>query len=816
MDAQDKITRFNEIEQLEKAIEEDSVSNHVLARRYPVRFIMLDNFETFRKVSTFLYSKGVKSINLEDLINEEEPDEWITIDNLKEIVVQCKETTLITPFSELVRFYDENRFRGFFNEISLYECPEYPNIRIYLPIIGLENRFTDFLRHFGRIQESAPIWMCNTGRQTVNVYLTNFTEPILKSKKNICVLPNLREWLRFWKTSAPREKVICQSKPLFAYFPYSKPDNIFAFNKVANAHDFIINFMETNIPIEYDEAEDVYWTELLSCMNIYNYNSFNFTEFIKKHFNKASFSPSDALETWGKSDTTEFDRWILKGYLDVSQELRNNPYFSLCLNEIKEYDSPENLFISLSERIFFRSQFSPQTFLRYAKERREDMRSQSALFHNLVPKSSQEWIKGQITERVKKQQNLTEAIELCTGCFDFEKVLFLGWYANHANNSFLFKQLQDFYPELSNYLKVQHPKNLSSSQSWAIDYLRCYREAKIKDRITEEITNYISQRNANAQCFYNWYHSFKNEHELLAMAKNNERLKPDIVYWIDGLGAEYFSVLRYFINQEHSDFHIIYSEIGRADIPSSTELNRFEGNPIVHLLDLDEKGHDAHLYKFHQTLIEEIEIVKSLIHRIIQDNKQRKCTIAIVSDHGMTALSRKAKSKKYNDAEHEGRFVKTENRSGENDKDYIFHTNERDGCRYKVALTHASIGKAPVHEVHGGCTPEEVLVPFFILSNKSNPSDFTVRIVNKKVPVSKPTILIEVMPEPTSVEMMFDGRKYEMKKDGTLWSAVVEEAQEGNHRFTVCPLGGYDKELQIEFYGIGFGSSDINDIFDSL
>lgn len=815
MDAQDKIIQFKDIEQLENAILEDTLSKSVLARRYSVRFIMLDNFETFRELSTFLYSKGIQPVNLEDLIKEDEPDEWITVDMLKNVVKQCHESTLITPFSELVRFYDENRFRGFFNEISLYECHGYPNIRIYLPIIGLENRFTDFLRHFGRIQESAPIWMCNTGKQTVKVYLTKFTEPKINTKKDTCVLPNLREWLRFWKTTAPKEKVICQSMPLFAYYKYSKPDNIFAFSKIANAYDFISNFLEINIPIEYNKDEEVYWTELLSCISKYGHSTFNFTEFIKQHFNKVSFGPSDALEAWGNPDSTKFDRWILKAYLETSEELRDKPYFSLCLNEIKEYDSPENLFISLSDRIFYSSQFSQQQILKYAKERREDMNSQRSLFHDIVPSASQEWIKEQITDKVKKQHNLTEAISLCTGCFDFEKVLFLGWYSNHDNNGFRFNQLQEFYPELSNYLKVQNPKNLPSSQTWAIDYLRCYREARIKDKITDDIMNYISQYNANAETFYNWYHSFKNEHELLAMAENDDVFKPDIIYWIDGLGAEYFSAVKYFITSEHSSLNIVYSEIGRADIPSSTNLNRFEGDNVIHWLDMDEKGHDSHAYKPYQTLIEEIEIVKSLIHKIINDNRAHNCTIAIVSDHGMTALSRKVKSKKYNDAEHEGRFLKVNGNEGENDKYYIFHTNESDGCRYKVALTHASIGKLPVHEVHGGCTPEEILVPFFILSNKSiETHEFKINLVNDRVAVSNATVTVEIMPEPTSVEMTFENQKYEMKRTGTQWSAVVKNAKEGSYKFTVCPSGGYNKELEIEFYGIGFGSSDINDMFD--
>lgn len=817
MDAQDKIIEFNNLNDLQKAIAEDAITNDVLARRYPIRFIILDNFKTFTDVTTFLLSKNVRPINLEDLISEEDPDEWITVDMIKGVIKNCKESSLITPFSELVRFYDDKRFRGFFNEVNLFECKKYPNIRIYLPIIGLENRFTDFLRHFGRIQESAPIWKYNTGKQTVNVFLTKLTEFKIPQKKDTCVLHNLREWLKFWKTTAPKDKVICQSKPLFAYDKYARPDNIFIFNKISNAYDFIVNFYELNIPIVYKQEEEEFWKVLLSYISNWKKKNFNFTEFIKEHFNKISFGPSEALETWGSKSSSKFDRWILKGFLESSQEIAGKPYFSLCLSEIQEFDKPENLFVAIAERIFYGSGFSDQQKLQFAKERRDDMRSEKALFRSNVPQKSQEWIKDKIIEKVKAQSNLSVAINLCTGCFDFEKNLFLGWYANHETNGFSFNELQEYYPDLSNYLKAQKPINLPSNQSWAIDYMRVYRDAKVKDKLTDGVLKTISEKNCDANHFYEWYHSFKNEHELLAMSENDERLRPDCVYWLDGLGAEYFSAVRYFVLAEHSNLKIIYSEIGRADIPSSTDLNRFEGENVHHELALDEKGHDSHFYKPFQTLIEELDIIRGLIHKIINDNRTRPCTIAIVSDHGMTAISRKAKSKKYNDAEHEGRFIRVQGTKGENDKDYIFHTNETNGQLYKIALNHSSIGKAPVHEVHGGCTPEEVLVPFFILSNKKDEvQDYKVTLVSDKVAVSEGKITVEIMPEPTSVQLTYNSKQYEMKRNGTQWSAIVDNPTEGVHKFTILPEGGYNKELEIEFYGIGFSNSDIDNLFDNL
>ena len=167
---------------------------------------------------------------------------------------------------------------------------------------------------------------------------------------------------------------------------------------------------------------------------------------------------------------------------------------------------------------------------------------------------------------------------------------------------------------------------------------------------------------------------------------------------------------------------VVRSQIVRSDIPSSTFHNRFEGETVTKFGALDELGHDSHLYKYLYTLKDELSILKEIIHEIVGNSKKQPCTVAIVSDHGLSCLSRKAASKKYDGKfEHEGRYIKT-TQEALSDPDYLVHQNETDGEYYKVALTHSSLSKAPTHQVHGGCTPEEVLVPFLLLSNKNVPT----------------------------------------------------------------------------------------------
>lgn len=115
MDSAEKVIVFNSFEDLKHEIIRDRDTRDMLAQRYAVRFIMLNNFNEFKKLAKFMADIDVEPMDLENLISDGEDDEWITKDTLKDAIKSCRESTFVTPFSELVRFYNDDDFRGFFN-----------------------------------------------------------------------------------------------------------------------------------------------------------------------------------------------------------------------------------------------------------------------------------------------------------------------------------------------------------------------------------------------------------------------------------------------------------------------------------------------------------------------------------------------------------------------------------------------------------------------------------------------------------------------------------------------------------------------------
>lgn len=239
MDTSEKVKIFSSFDGLTQEIIRDSKTCDMLAQRYAIRFIMLNNFNEFKELAKFMTNIGVDTLDLENLIDEGENDTWITKDTLKNAIKACKTSTFVTPFSEVVRFYNDDDFRGFFNEIMLLEDIHSPNKRIYVPLIGLQNRFTDFLNHFARIEESAPIWRYDAETQSVEVFFAKYKDFVLPNESVQCQLDSLRDWLMFWKKQAPQERIVCTSRTIAAKYKYSRPDNIFNFTRIANAYEFI-------------------------------------------------------------------------------------------------------------------------------------------------------------------------------------------------------------------------------------------------------------------------------------------------------------------------------------------------------------------------------------------------------------------------------------------------------------------------------------------------------------------------------------------------------------------------------------------------
>ena len=793
IDYQTKIVDFS-FDELKAEIMQDASSEDMLARRYPARFIMLDNFETFRELRGFLHNLGARLLQFDSLLDDD-ADGWLTSDQLIELIENTSAPTLITPFSELVRFYEENKFNGFMHDISLHEDLTHPKKRLYIPLIGLENRVGGFLKGFTRIAESAPIWRCRTEKQATRVYL--MSETPLQQNSRITVLKNAREWLQFWKTQAPQDVVICTSLPIRAFYSNSQPDNIFSFLPINNVHQLLTEVFGYSFPFAYDEQNREYWDTLASEVVNIPQKDFSFSSYVCQRFGRYNINAEIILQLWISTGMTAFDRWVLKQYALSDSQLKHNTYLHQCL-EPSSLDSADSFIINIATQIPLHTQGNSHN-ANLLDERARLMNSAREYIRNAVPPKIQEELRQAIVG-IFQSGKFASAKALCTHTFDFEHWLAAGWYDLHEKDSFTRRDLQSIYPDLYGYYGEGNAL-LPDGCEWIDTYFQCYRRAKLSDSYPDSIKDTVSKHSGTAESFYSWYHIMPRAHDMLA------QVKVDYVYWIDGLGAEYIP----FINHIVSGQNVFVTEkcvYSRTDIPSSTTHNRYDLPPEQIFRALDEKAHDSHGYRKYDTLIEELAIVRNAVEKIMQNHIGENCRIAIVSDHGLSYLSRKVESlKTEKTAEHEGRYLLSDN-TPHHDTDFVYHINESDGRQYKVALRHASLGNKPTHEVHGGCTPEEVLVPFIVLAPSTETRNYTIGIKKNKIPLSNPLVEVYITPKPTEVNMIIGSVYVNMThKTGDMWVALLPDAKEGNTRIAIQPKGGAVNSFEIEVFGIGFGNS---------
>ncbi|MFN3557556.1 MAG: BREX-4 system phosphatase PglZ [Bacteroidales bacterium] len=747
----EKIKEFERIEDLISEINADKVTNEILSRRYPVRLIFLQRFETFRVLIERLSSIGIENYHLErDLPH---PDGWITKDTLISIVKDLSKDTAVVPFSEIVRFYSKEDFKNFFNQLLLIENIELSR-RIYLPLIGVEERFErDFFQDFTRKDESAPYWKIS--RETPNsikVYLTSQT--LTKKIGHYETIVNTEEWLKFWKKKSPCD-VICYSKPLNLFCENTLSDTIFTIEQVDNQKNLIEKIFNIKVPIPFDNSEILFWEKLLSLLNK---DFTTFKAFVKDYFKVTSLTIYTLLEHWLKSN--DFEKWLLKHFV-LSQICLETKYIYKVFESLSDY-SDHTLLKSLYQRIF--SLEIKEEFINV----RLALIQQYARFKQI--NLSDETI-NELNSSIKSLTDYRQALLLTTGMFQFEKVYILELFAKGKIDNI--DLLSHRFPEILYYNSECSFDNLNNENEWVLEYLREYKKSKLHNTITSRLNEILLLKNANDKSFYDWYHTFES---IQSIFHSN---KVDKVIWIDALGIEWVSFIEnYIINKKH-DLNVIKKNIGVANLPTSTEQNKFHN--VKYIQDFDSHIH-SNPYSFPNSIIKQFEEIKRIIDTcIILDSQQ---TIAIVSDHGLTALSRLAPSKKYGkDDSHEGRFIEVKNKDHIPDTDYIIHKSEIDQKNYLIALKHNSLGKKPIREVHGGVTPEEVLVPFIVISNKTEGAeiDYSITIEKTEIPKKEPIISIAITPKPATanIEIKEKLTKLSFNKTTQKWEANLDKSLSG-------------------------------------
>ena len=764
---------FDDKSKLFDALRRDANSTLPNNCRFPARFIFFDNFTDYKDFVEYLTSIGVDILNVKTLLQED--DSWVSMGELKNAMEEKVDSTLILPFSELVRFYDTKSFQAIISTIMAIENSSslLAKRRFYLPMIGIENRFIrEFWDHFTRKEDGLSIWKLSSlnkdNHQITLIFPSGGFKPDL-SNCNVEEISSSSEWFSYWLNRKESDKIVVTSHPLKFYFKNAKPDNIFLEEAPKNYKELIMSLYSIDIGIVYHDRDAKHWKKILEAIDPI---TFSFSKFVKNECHLTDFDPVRIAKGW--LDGNDFQRWLLSNLLLSDKQFEDTYLWSI----FKSNDS------ILSKESFLRELLFHIFTYSYTQKNIDDRKEIISKIWRDCENYNEDLLKF-----LDNLNDVNKAISLCTGYLRAEKKFLINAYKTGNVDSL------STLTEISAYLDEQRLYDidgLTSEHNWIRDYIRTYRDCKIKDEISDALTNIILEKNASEETFFDWYHTFPSVNDCCA------ELSADKIIWVDALGIEWQPLLQYLLNQSQ-DFMVYNVVIGKVNLPTATEYNTYEG--AYKIADLDELFHN-HIYKHPDTLLNEIECIKHIAEKILSLCKKGK-RLAVVSDHGATALSRLFPSCKYKaNSSHEGRFSTPQELPKLADGDYVrFQKNV-------IALKHSSLETKPLREVHGGCTPEEVLVPIFLISDKQL-KEQAIQVVLPKTEFEIEDKFLPILIKGSNLSPIITIAKTRVnsKFDGKYWQVPIPKGSTGETDVSVS-IGDWNKQFRINIKS-GYSETDL-------
>ena len=756
----EELTNFEALKKLVRDDKESWGVNATTLNRYPLRFVLFDDFKQCSEFVDFVqHEVGAVVQSVDKWMDHSYPDIMLTYTQLaahiKDYVRESKGADcVIAPFSELARFYDNEKNKTFEALLKTIKGIEALPValdrhqRVYIPIVGLEGKMEPFSKDSQSI-----IWRLKTPEQhfTYRLILTDGETYNVQGLENkFTVVNNIFEWLSIWKDTERQtnQNIICTSQSVYANVRYARPDNAFSFVICNNAYEFLTKGLRLKFGgIEFKEEEEKYWVELASHIDISN--DFDFTAYVSKYFNVSVLSDYKTFIRLWLSNNGVYERWLLAHY--YRSHISVGDYIRKILLETKSLTGNNFIeqmamnFTSASEEIRIRKYCLMEAAKKHITMRNE---VQSTVTNRL--------------ESIAHKYNAASALKYFTGISEREKELAITWLGKGLITK---ENIQNIYPDLFSYLSEPIGVSLNGS-GWLAAYFDAYKKAKISNTYTEEIKTQIGKVNANEIAFDSWYQDFSTTRTLMM-----NRHDIDIYYWIDGLGIDWIPLIRKIINERNSNgIYLNEVKVARAILPTKTSVNKPDLQKLLPDGDVLQKSGDIDALA-HQSsnlwpniIVEEIQKVREIIEEILDKYNGKK--IAIISDHGLTYLSQLCKGLGLScvESDHHGRIAKRTSGTWTKDDNYMVLDDGITAC----ALNHKSLcDKVPKGQgIHGGCTPEEVLVPIFIISNREIAIDWSAELLNTEISGANPQLRYEIKNvKATDVPyVLYDGRQYKLHR----------------------------------------------------
>lgn len=742
-----------------------------VASRFPCRAIMVKNVKQYCELLSELKKvSDIRTIQVSELFSN--ADVMPRFENLKAPQYQ-NQWVILTGVSEYLRLFSkkEQTDRRFANLWS-HQAPASSKGRIIIPLWGCEAQWFDSALNFtGDLRQQDFYFDCtdpDEPEQTMNLMILSgvFEKYIAKLDALQGDLKiGLQDWFDYWTNpSVEQEDFVLLTK---------RCNNIATTNGNVSIHVITdtLAFIKEHMPGAGGLTAENCTTDMQSVLLDYALNGTALDVALLKILNVSIFSGVDIMGRWKNMSASH--RQFVELWLHMHPD---SSYTNHCFRNAKSIcDIPNAVMLE----IFNVHQDNPEWIDEY---------------HQLMAVMAIE-PDDRLFDELDKIPVYETRLDFMTGNSKKERIYLIRmvgkWMKSDYEQVSSCEKLRQIYPELFFYLNHAVHQNDVDLKG----YLTRYKAHKLENTLPTDEDVYFAGLQTDV---------YENRYSVLADNIDDDT----IILWIDALGVEWLSLLCWTI-KEHCDGTMVSTAVGQATLPTETCYNDLWSSmdmPHSKLDKLDKLAHKGVVDEpdYYACIEEQLSFVAGA-HKHITGLLKKHHRVIITGDHGTSRLAARffhvkdgfSAPKDAIVCSH-GRYCKSAEAvdytmsntcviKGSDGMQYIVFTNY-DHFKQSGFAAGADDDNAIYGEIHGGATPEEMLVPIIVIdSNFEMPLSATwekngVKIMMKKAQLSlafnKPVQKLQVKMAGIDADVSpFDG--------GKRWSVVVSGIKQGTYTANV-------------------------------
>lgn len=673
-----------------------------VASRFPCRAIMVKNIHEYCDLLSELRKiSDISFVQMQDLFSN--ADIMPKFDKLKEEKFQNK-WLILTGVGEYLRLFTKNEISDRrFAALWTYQASANNTGRIIIPLWGCEAQWFDrAMNLMGDLRQVDFFFDCSdtdAEEQELNLLVLSGKFDKYVSKLDAIqgdLKIGLQEWFEYWLDPAP------DKKDFVLLTKRASVVNTTTGNVSIHVINDTLTFIRENMPgADILNAENCS-SKMQSILLDYALRGDNFDKAMLNSFNVSVFSGFDVMGKWNAL-TDSHKRFICLWF-------KLHPDSSYLCHCVLSVESVEDIPKAVMLEIFNVWSTKPE----WVQEYRElvkvmDLKPDEGLFKELDAIPVYE-----------------DRLEFMTGLHRDEHIYLLRmvgkWMRADYTQALSCEKLKVIYPELYYYLR---DKELGLDDEIKL-YMERYKSYKLANTLPMDEASYFNGIQTDA---------YDMRYSVLSDSIDSDTA----ILWIDGLGIEWLPLLRWSVIQ-HCDVTIKNIAIGQANLPTETKFNE-QWNlmevPYEKLDKLDKLAHKGVVDEpdYYSCIEEQLSFVSSAYKKIAKMMETHHRVI-VTGDHGTSRLAARFFHKR--DGVDVDSDVKVYSRGrysdwkpgGQPQLDTVRYVKAIDGKQYAVFANYDHFKKqgfaaggdddnAIYGEVHGGASPEEMLVPILVLdSNK--------------------------------------------------------------------------------------------------